>query len=193
MVRPNRRGLLSPLESVSTPEARTRSGGAGSVLKQVLVLLLVMNWGPSVCRAQVWAHGISPQRAPNQIGHLPPTPSRPSLPLPKFSPHNILPEPMHFNVVPMENFRHENLRPSHLDRRVIEMEAIVKEKIAPERLPRTIEEGSARLGREIVAPRETFGSTIFFPAMTLPHSLRHKDKMNQGDMVISHERRALGW
>lgn len=161
-------------------------------LLKALVLLVVVHGTPAIGLAQVWAHGIPPQRAPNLIGHVPTAPPRPSSPLPRFSPHNILPEPMHFNPAPMENFHHDNLRLSHLERWMIEMEAIVKEKIVPERLPRTIQ-GTVKLEREVVTPRATFGSTIFLPAMALPHSLRHKDKMNRGDMVMPHERRALGW
>lgn len=161
-------------------------------LFKTLVLLAVANGRPAIGLAQVWVHGISPQRAPNLIGHQPPASPRPSSPLPRFSPHNILPEPMHFSPVPMDNFHHENLRSSHPERRMIAMEAIVKEKIVPERLPRTIQ-GTAKLDREVVTPRTTFRSTIFLPAMAPPHSLRHEDKMKRGDMVMSHGRRALGW
>lgn len=75
---------------------------------------------------------------------------------------------------------------------MIEMEAIVKEKIVPERLPRTIPR-LERLSRDVTPPRGTFGSMIFLPAMSPPHSLYHQDRMNRGDMTKLHERRALGW
>ncbi len=158
----------------------------------VLVIWALGVGCPSVGFAQVWAHGISPPRRADWREGLEPMPSRPSSPLPRFSPHNILPEPIRHETIAKDNFSHENLRPSHLENRIIEMDAIVKEKILPEQLPRTIE-GPRKLANDPRPTWGTFGSTIFLPAMPLPHTLHHRDKMNEGDMVMPHHRCALGW
>ncbi len=163
----------------------------------VFRLAILAIWGlvvdyPSVGLAQVWAHGISPLRGPNWREGLDPMPSRPSLSLPRFAPQSILPEPIQHETIAKDNFTHENLRPSPLENQILKMDAIVKEKILPEQLPRTIE-GLRKLASAPRSTWETFGSTIFLPAMPLSHTLRYRDKMNAGDMVKPHERRALGW
>lgn len=163
-------------------------------ISSVMLLTIVGN-GSSTSLAQVWRQGISPQRAPNLIGELPAQPSRPSLPLPRFTPENILPERMEIEPLPRPFLNRENLLPNHLENRTIEMEALVKENILPERSVRTIEAPS-RAANDVVKPsRLNFGSTIFLPALTLPQSevQRGRDKMQQGDMSQSNQRRVLDW
>jgi hypothetical protein len=161
----------------------------------IAVILTLIGSCPSTSLAQVWRQGISPQRAPNLIGELPAQPSRPSLSLPRFTPHNILPERMQVEPIPKTMFNHDNLLPKHLENQAIEMEAIVKEKLLPERSVRTILVPS-RAANDVVKPsRLNFGSTIFLPALTLPPSetQRDRDKMQRGDMSLSNQRRTLDW
>jgi hypothetical protein len=157
-----------------------------------VMVCLGFAWASPSCPAQVWAPGISPQRAPNLIGALPAQPSRPSMSLPRFPNENILPTPVRLPTLPRSNFVYDNLRPSEIVDRAIRAEPMVRETILPPKIPRTIE-GLGRSQREVLPTRNTFGSTIFLPAIPMRQSTQNRDLLGSGMMSLPGHRRSLGW
>jgi len=145
------------------------------------------------CLGQVWARGISPQRAPNLIGELPHQPNRPSEPIPRLPRDNILPHRIETAPIPKSDFFfQENLRAPRIEVPWIDREAMVKQQILPKRMERTIT-GFRHLGREPTPVRPSFGSTIFLPAMPLPRTPQPREDLTLGRMPKPGHRRTLGW